>query len=125
MAATVPAPAGAQLGPITFALEVDDRSMAVNPAQVFFDTVNRVYAVFPFRGMRKGLTWRQVWFINGAEFAREQSAWPWGSQDYSYIFVKPVGAGEYRLDLYVNDQLLTSGKFTVRGPTAIGGPTTP
>jgi hypothetical protein len=121
----MPAPAGAQLGPISFALAVDDRRLAVNPGQVFSDTVNRVYAVFPFSGMRKGLTWTQVWFINGAEFAREQSAWQWGSQSYSYIFVKPVGAGEYRLDLYVNDQLLTSGKFTLLGPTAIGGPTTP
>lgn len=99
--------------------------MPVSPSSVFTETVTRVYAVFPFSGMQKGFSWTQVWSINGEEFARERADWQWGEQDHSYIFVKPVGAGEYRLDLYVSSQLLASGKFTVLGPTAIGGPLSP
>jgi hypothetical protein len=114
-----------QLGPIAFSEEIDARRMPVSPGSVFSDTVRRIYAVFPFSGMQRGFTWTQVWFINGQEFAREQTNWQWGEQDHSYIFVKPVGAGEYRLDLYVSDQLLASGKFTVLGPTGIGGPINP
>jgi hypothetical protein len=113
------------MGPITFAAEIDDRRMPVNPTQVFSNTVRRIYAVFPFRGMRKGVPWTQVWYYNGLEFAREEGVWQWGSQDRSYIFVKPVGAGTYRLELYVSSKLLASGEFTVLGPTAVGGPLNP
>ena len=118
---SVPAPREVRMGPIAFAAAVDAGRMAVNATSVFSETVQRVYAVFPFSGMEKGLSWTQVWYFNGAEFMRDQAAWPWGIEDRSYVFIKPVGAGEYRLDMYVNDQVLTSGKFRVLGPTAIGG----
>jgi hypothetical protein len=113
------------MGPIEFSEDIDSSRMAVNPSMVFSDTVQRVYAVFAFSGMQKGLSWTQVWYFNGSEIIRDQAKWQWGSQDRSYVFVNPVGAGEYRLDLYVNDELLASGKFTVLGSTTIGGTPTP
>jgi hypothetical protein len=125
MRSPVPPPPGVALGPITFAAEIDDRRMPINPTQVFSDTVRRIYAVFPFQGMRKGVPWTQVWYYNGMEFLREEGVWEWGSQDRSYVFIKPVGAGTYRLELYVSTQLLASGEFTVLGPAAIGGPYSP
>lgn len=121
----VPLPTNARLGPLTFATELGADAKPLNPTRVFSNTVARVYAVFPFEGMRKGLLWTRVWYFNGQEFARDEEFWQWGERDYSYVFIKPVGAGEYRLDLLVNNQLLTSGKFTVLGPAAIGGPQTP
>jgi hypothetical protein len=99
--------------------------MPISPTQVFSNTVRRIYAVFPFQGMRKGVPWTQVWYYNGMEFLREEGVWEWGSQDRSYVFIKPVGAGTYRLELYVSTQLLASGEFTVLGPAAIGGPYNP
>ncbi|PWH20821.1 MAG: hypothetical protein DDG58_00625 [Ardenticatenia bacterium] len=121
----VPPPPSVALGPITFAAEIDDRRMPISPTQVFSNTVRRIYAVFPFQGMRKGVPWTQVWYYNGMEFLREEGVWEWGSQDRSYVFIKPVGAGTYRLELYVSTQLLASGEFTVLGPAAIGGPYNP
>ena len=121
----VPLPTDARLGPLTFSTELDADANPLNPSRVFSNTVARVYAVFPFEGMRKGLLWTRVWYFNGQEFARDEEFWPWGARARSYVFIKPVGAGEYRLDLLVNNQLLASGKFTVLGPTAIGGPQTP
>lgn len=121
----VPLPTDARLGPLTFSLELDSDANPVNPTRVFSNTAARIYAVFPFEGMRKGLLWTRVWYFNNMEFARDEDAWQWGERARSYVFIKPVGAGEYRLDLLVNDRLLTSGKFTVIGPTAIGGPQTP
>ena len=121
----VPLPADAALGPIAFSTAVGDDLMAVSATQIFSGPVSRVYAVFPFKGMRKGLLWTRVWYFNGMEFARDEDTWQWGAQARSFVFVKPVGAGEYRLDLLVNEELMTSGKFTLLGPAAIGGPQTP
>ena len=121
----VPAPAGAQMGPIAFTAQITDRREPISPTTVFSDTVSRVYAAFPYRGMRNGLTWTQVWYFNGVEFNRGQDAWTWGSIDRSYVFTRLVGAGTYRLELFVNDDLLTSGEFIVQGPVAVGGPESP
>ncbi len=118
----VPAPPGVKIGPIAFATQITDRREPISPTTIFSDTVNRVYAVFPYNGMRNGLTWTQVWYFNGVEFNRGQGTWEWGSTDRSYVFTQLVGAGEYRLELYVNDELLTSAEFTVQGPVAVGGP---
>jgi hypothetical protein len=114
-----------EIGPIDFAVQVTNRREAVSPTTVFSDTVSRVYAAFPYNGMRDGLTWTHVWYFNGVEFNRGEETWRWGSADRSYVFTRLVGAGNYRLELYVNDDLLASGNFTVQGPVAIGGPTTP
>jgi len=117
-----PAPESAGLGPISFTAEVDDRRRPVDPSEAFTEGVTRIYAAFPYAGMENGLTWTQVWYFNGQEFARDESSWEWGQTDRSYIYMKPVGAGEYRLDLFVNDELMSSAEFTVVGPSAIGGP---
>jgi hypothetical protein len=121
----VPAPAGIELGPITFAADVTGRRQPINASEVFSDTANRVYATFPYSGMRNGLAWTQIWYFNDAEFSRGKAVWQWGSDDRSFVFIKPVGAGDYRLELYVNDDLVASGEFTVLGPVAIGGPEIP
>jgi hypothetical protein len=121
----VPAPVSAQIGPIAFTSEITARREPISPTTVFSDTVSRVYAVFPYTGMRKGINWTQVWYFNGVEFVRGQDAWEWGGTDRSYVFTRLVGAGDYRLELYVNDELMASGEFTVQGPVAVGGPESP
>ncbi len=120
----VPAPASVQMGPIAFTTQISNRREPISPTHVFSDTVNQVYAAFPYSGMRNGLTWTQIWYFNDVEFSRGEETWEWGSTDRSYVFTKPVGAGNYRLELYVNDDLVASGAFTIRGPVAIGGPET-
>jgi hypothetical protein len=120
-----PVPPGTQIGPIAFSAQVTARRQPISPTTVFSDTISRVYAVFPYRGMRDGMTWSQVWYFNGIEFNRGQDTWRWGATDLSYVFTKVVGVGTYRLELYVNNTLLSSGEFAVQGPAAIGGPENP
>jgi hypothetical protein len=120
-----PAPASAQIGPIAFASQITTHREPINPTTVFSDTVSQVYAVFPYSGMLKGVNWTQVWYFNGVEFIRGQENWAWGSTDRSYVFTRLVGAGDYRLELYVNDELMSSGEFMVQGPVAVGGPESP
>lgn len=117
--------ASVELGPIAFSTEVTQRHEPINASTVFSDTTNRVYASFPYSGMRNGLTWTQIWYFNNSVFSRGEQVWQWGSDDRSFIFTKLVGAGDYRLELYVNDDLVASGEFTVLGPLAIGGPEIP
>ena len=121
----VPAPASAQMGPIAFTTQITNRREPISPTTVFSDTIDRVYAAFPYSGMQKGVNWTQVWYFNGIEFVRGQETWEWGGTDRSYVFTQLVGAGDYRLELYVNDELLASGEFTVQGPVAVGGPESP
>jgi len=113
------------MGPIAFTTKVSARGEPISPTTVFSETVDRVYAAFPYSGMQNGLTWTQIWYFNDVEFSRGEEAWEWGSTDRSYVFTKPVGAGTYRLELYVNDDLVASDAFTIRGPVAVGGPETP
>jgi hypothetical protein len=113
------------MGPIAFTTQITDRREPISPTTAFSDTVSRVYATFPYSGMRNGVTWTQIWYYNDVEFSRGKEPWEWGSVDRSYVFTKLVGAGEYRLELYVNDDLVSSGEFMVRGPVALGGPETP
>jgi hypothetical protein len=116
------APSSAQLGPIDFTLDITDDREPVTSTSVFSDTVARVYASFPYAGMTDGINWSHVWYFNGVEYNRGEEEWQWGNADRSYVFTRVVGAGEYRLELYVNDDLLASGEFLVQGPAAIGGP---
>jgi hypothetical protein len=116
------APAGVEMGPISFAADINNRREPISPTTVFSDTIERVYAVFPFSGMQAGLRWTQVWYFDDQEFIRDEGAWEWGVQDRSYVYIKPVGAGDYRLDLYVGDDLISSAEFAIQGATAVGGP---
>ena len=120
----VPAPASVQMGPIAFTTQISDRREPISPTTVFSDAVSQVYAAFPYNGMRNGLTWTHIWYFDDVEFSRGEETWEWGSTDRSYVFTKLVGSGDYRLELFVNDDLVASGAFTVRGPAAVGGPST-
>jgi hypothetical protein len=110
------------MGPIAFTTQISDRHEPISPTTVFSKTASRVYATFPYSGMRDGLTWTQIWYFNDVEFSRGEETWKWGSADSSYVFANLVGSGNYRLELYVNDDLVASGAFRVRGPLAVGGP---
>ena len=110
------------MGPISFAADINSRREPISPTTVFSDTIERVYAVFAFSGMQAGLRWTQVWYFDDQEFIRDEGAWKWGVKDHSYVYIKPVGAGDYRLDLYVGDDLISSAGFAIQGATAVGGP---
>ena len=127
MKSTIPSSSAIPRGPRKLHTRfcVDARRQPISPTTVFSDTASRIYAVFPYRGMRNGMTWAQVWYFNGVEFNRGQDTWDWGATDLSYVFTKVVGVGTYRLELYVNNTLLSSGEFSVQGPAAIGGPENP
>lgn len=109
-----PAPPGAQMGPISFALDITDRREAIAPSEVFTAPVDFVYGVFPYDGMQNGLTFSAIWYHNDQEFLRSEQAWEWGATDRSFVYTGLVGPGSYKLELMVNDTLVATGTFRVR-----------
>lgn len=109
-----PAPPGTRIGPIKFASDITSDLEPVNTGDLFSESVDVIYATFPFSGMRKGLDFTIIWYQNGEELAREEGEWEWGEQASSYTFLRARGEGLYKLELYVNDTVVASDLFEIR-----------
>ncbi|MDM8530764.1 hypothetical protein QUF63_06285 [Anaerolineales bacterium HSG25] len=110
--ATPPALTDAVLGPITFTSNTNT-AVSTRSQSTFSDTVQRVYARFPFKGMQNGVTFTAVWYRDEQELWRDEHDWEWGEAADSYTFVNIRGLGTYRLDLYVDGSMLVSNSFQV------------
>lgn len=109
-----PAPPGVRIGPIRFAEDITPDFKPVNPGRVFSPAIQTIYAVYPFKGMDKGLDFSMVWFQNGVEIAREDTQWEYGDRGTSYSFLRLRGPGLYKLELYVNDTVVATSLFEIR-----------
>ncbi len=109
-----PAPAGAKMGPIRFAADITPSIEAINPGDLFPQSTEAVYAVYPYTGMVDGLDFTAVWYQNGVELWRDEQKWRWGNKAQFYSFLNPPGEGLYKLELYVNDSVVATGLFEIR-----------
>jgi hypothetical protein len=109
-----PAPSGARMGPIQFATQITENVEPINPGDLFDEGADRIYAVFPYRGMVDGVAFKAVWYQNGTELWREESRWEWGSDARFFSFFQDPTEGLYKLELQVNDSVLATGLFEVR-----------
>jgi hypothetical protein len=107
-------PGDVKIGPISFATRIDDRHEAINPSSVFDVTAEKIYAVFPYEGMKNGLLMSVIWYYQGRELLRDEYEWRWGSTDRSYAFVRPHGTGDYKVEIKIGSETMASGEFTVR-----------
>ncbi len=108
-----PLPANLSMGPISFALKVSDRREAIDPAEKFNTLPERIYAVFPYSGMRNGLPFSVIWYYQDVELIRNDYTWEWGTTDRSFAFIKPVGLGTYRVELRVADTTVAENSFEI------------
>jgi hypothetical protein len=80
---------------------------------------NIIRAEFNFRNMRPDLTWTQVWYLENTELTRTSLPWTAGEEGVNNepAIQSPAGllSGEYRLELYINDQLALSSNFVIAG----------
>ncbi len=109
-----PAPPVTKMGPIQFAEDITPDIEPVNPNTVFLNGIAKVYAVYPFNGIQKGIDFTVVWYQNGVEIDRTKEEWPWGQRGRGYMFLVPRGKGLYKLELYVNDTVVATGLFEVQ-----------
>ncbi len=106
-------PENLSMGPISFALKVSDRREAIDPAEQFSTVPERIYAVFPYKGMKNGLPFSVVWYYQNNELIRNDYVWEWGTTDRSFAFISPVGAGTYRVELRVGNTTVAENSFEI------------
>jgi hypothetical protein len=108
---------GATFGEITLARSVTDSNKPKDPGTVFPAGISQLYAFFEYQNLSNGVLWTQVWYRGGKEIGSESNLWEWGSYGTAWIFLKPVGGyprGEYKVRLYIGDELKQTAAFTVR-----------
>lgn len=108
-----------QIGRITFAPATTAAGQPVDPGFMFDATLTEIHAVFEYAGMSADDTWTQVWYHNGDELLSTTQPWIKGQEgtfDYSIkAGDEPFTPGEWTLELYVGDELLSAGSFVIEG----------
>ena len=107
------------IGAITFALGATEAYEPIDPGTSFDGEITEIHAIFEYEGFSPDFTWERVWFLDDEEMLR--SAEPWSGADAGIFdyFINAGGEalspGEWVLELYVEDELMASGSFTIEG----------
>lgn len=106
-----------QLGRITFAASTTQEGQPVEPNFIFEAGITEIHAVFEYGGMSPEVMWSQVWYYNGDEVFSATQPWLEGrSGVFDYVIEaggEPFTPGEWTLELYVEDELLSGGSFLI------------
>lgn len=106
-----------RLSTISFATAPDETGWPLDASVQFSPTISQVQASFSFAGLRNGLAWERVWYFADQELTRGQGSWDAGPYGQLSLNVQ-AGAegfvpGRYRLEIYVEEQLLGQGSFLI------------
>jgi serine/threonine protein kinase len=102
-----------------FASGVDDNGQPLGQGVTFRPNDREVYAFFDYSGMVNGLPIRWAWYLGGQQMQieKEWDTWTKGESGTAYLKIgtreKNLAPGLYRLDLFVDDNFVKSGTFTV------------
>ena len=105
------------IGEITFALGATDDYEPIDPADSFEEGITEVHAIFEYGGLSTDNTWERVWYLDGEEMLRSSEAWAGDEAGIFDYFINAGGdsltPGEWVLELYVEDNLMATGSFTI------------
>jgi len=105
-------------GKVQFAVGVLDDEKPVDVLDAFPQGTTIIYAVWPYNKMQDGQIWRREWQLNGktqTDLVKE-SAWPGGSDGIWWVSIynkDGVSAGDWSLNLYVDNKLQQTARFRV------------
>ena len=108
---------------ITFALGVTGQGEPLEPDFAFEAGITKIHALFEYDHLTPDHIWTQVWYHNGDEML--STSQPWledASGIYDYVIEaagEPLPTGQWALEFYVDDELLTAGSFLIESETAI------
>ncbi len=118
-----------EMSPLSFALANTANGEPVEPDFSFAEGTTRIYALFEYANLTPAHTWSQVWYYNGSEVSHTSQPWLAGSSgSYDYLIEAggaPLPPGEWAVEFYINDELLTAGSFIIESaedPFAADGP---
>jgi S1-C subfamily serine protease len=108
---------GASFSEIVFAEGVDRRGNPVEPSTAFPTALPELHVFSDYTDMEDGLPFREVWYINDEPVLDTDVEWEWGEDgtfhDYVYSGQGVLPDGEYKIELYVESQLLQEGSCLV------------
>lgn len=105
-----------KLTDLTFSTEITDDYEPVESRRVFPEGEYTVYATFDYYEMADGMEWAWVWRLNGEVVEGGNELWAYGSDGPGYIYLSPeegFESGQYSLEVWVNDELLTQSTIVV------------
>lgn len=105
-----------QLGSLSFSKEVSDSYEAVRPTRIFETGFYTIYATFAYDSMVDGLEWAWVWRRNAQVVGGGTQLWNYGSDGPGYVYYNPEEGfqpGEYTLEIWVNERLMSQANLMV------------
>ncbi|MBK8431990.1 MAG: hypothetical protein IPL28_12150 [Chloroflexi bacterium] len=105
-----------RLTPLAFATEVDLDLQATNPRKLFTEGRFMLYATFEYEQMADGMVWSWLWRHEGEVINGGNEIWQYGNEGPGYVYLKPPTGfqpGEYVVEIWVNNELLTQGDFFI------------
>lgn len=117
------------IGPITFAAGQDGRGNPIDAGTTFASGLTELRYFVDYVGMRDGMAYEAKWFFDDDELLSVDVIWDEGESGTftDNIYRKsgdPLWDGEYRLEIYVEGQLVQEATATIGGgappPTPVG-----
>lgn len=105
------------LGVLNFAADVTADLEPTEATDNFEAGIKKVHVVFSYENMTPGESWERVWYLDDKEMLH--SAEPWDGDEngvFDYFLEaggQPLPPGEWRLELYIRDELAASGSFSI------------
>lgn len=104
-------------GEITFALGVTDGNEPIDPGFLFTEGITEIHAIFEYQDMLPAYTWERVWYLNDREVSRSSGDWTESESGVFDYYIdnggKPLPAGDWILELYVDGKLRSLGVFII------------
>ncbi len=110
-----------QLGSLSFSKAVNENYEPIRPTRIFETGLYTIYATFTYDGMVDGLEWAWVWRRNDQAVGGGTQLWNYGPDGPGYVYYNPEEGfqpGEYTLEIWVNEQLMTEANLIVTAAAA-------
>lgn len=108
-----------EIGRITFGMPGPGQPATGQPNFAFEAGATQIQATFEYAHLQPENTWTQVWYHNGYEVSSISQPWLEGDSGvYEYLIEtggEPLPAGQWALELYIDDELLMAGSFMIEG----------
>lgn len=86
------------------------------PSRLYNEGYYTVYATFDYDGMADGMSWAWVWRQDGRVIGGGNELWNYGVDGPGYVYLDPIegfSTGEYTVEIYVNDTLMSNASMFV------------
>ena len=105
------------MGKIIFAEGATDDANPIGATEVFPADTAEVHAIFDYSDFEDGSAWERRWYKNGKKVGGGSGVWSDGSDGTYHMSLnsggQPLGAGDWKLEIYVGGELVGSGEFSI------------